>query len=72
MKPINFTQDGRVKGGYKQLENVYECPRCGECGNGNGMKHHIKKCDGTGFKNYWSRVKSKQIKALLASIASTL
>lgn len=68
MKKCNFTQDGRVRGGYKQLENVYECPTCGECGNGNGMQHHIQTCDGTGFKNYWSKVRSKQIKALLASI----
>ena len=67
MKKCNFTHNGRVKGGYQQLGNIYECPHCEEVGYGNGMKHHIQKCDGTGFKNYWSRVRSKQIKALLAT-----
>lgn len=56
------------KGGVKQAENIHYCPKCDSFGNGNKMVSHIKECDGTGLKNYWSKKNSERLRTMLASL----
>ena len=55
-------------GGYTQSQILHMCPKCEDIGAGNKMVNHIKKCDGSGLTNYYAKKRSKQLKALLASI----
>lgn len=55
-----YPKEAQQKGGHSQVLNLYQCPKCNSIGSGNKMVHHIEICDGTGFKNYWSRKKSAE------------
>lgn len=54
---------GRVENAIKQSKEVHYCSTCDSYGQGQKMWYHMKNCDGTGFQNYWSRVRSDLLKS---------
>ena len=56
------------KGGVSQSEMWYICPHCDSIGSTNKMLKHIKICDGTGFKNYWSRKRSEYLRQVFSHL----
>jgi hypothetical protein len=65
-----FSKEEQSRGGFSQVGNIYQCEHCQEIGLGNKMVYHMKACDGTGFKNYWSKKRSDKLKALMFSLPS--
>ena len=65
---MGYTKEGQIEGGHTQAQKMYYCPSCDSIGKGNKMVHHIKTCDGSGLKNYWSKKQSIALKKYLASL----
>lgn len=63
-----FSKQQMSQGGKTQSEKFYICPTCGDIGATNKMLYHIKKCDGSGLKNYWAKKRSRELLKHLASI----
>ena len=63
-----YPQYAQSKGGHSQAEKIYICPKCESLGRGNKMISHIKTCDGSGLKNYWSKKESIRLKKYLSSL----
>lgn len=61
---------GRQAAGYTIQKRVHYCSTCDSYGHGQGMVGHIKNCDGSGLKNYWSRIKSNLLKAQAVGMIS--
>lgn len=59
-----FTKKDMAKGGRNQAKNIHQCPTCGDFGYANSMVRHMKSCDGSGVKNYYTRKFNKQLKNL--------
>lgn len=61
----------------KRLENIKElaqtvrrCPTCQKLGVSNKWVNHMKNCDGTGPKNYWSKKRSELLEAVVLGLAT--
>lgn len=67
---FDMGQLGRMRAAYKQSQEVHYCATCDSYGQGQKMYYHKKNCDGSGFKNYWSRVKSDLLKAYAVGMMS--
>lgn len=63
-----YPKYAQIKGGHSQAKEIYKCPKCQELGQGNKMIHHMKHCNGSGFRNYYSKRNSKMLKILLANL----
>lgn len=63
-----YPKYAQIKGGKSQVESIYKCPNCEMYGQGNKMLYHIKICDGTGIKNYWSKKNSELLRMLLSNL----
>ena len=63
-----YSKTQQSKGGVNAQSFIAQCPRCGDIGHGQRMRHHMKICDGSGFKNYWSKKKSEELKAQMKDL----
>ena len=60
---FNIATLNRSRNAYKQSQDLHYCRTCDSWGQGQKMYGHIKNCDGSGLKNYWSRVRSEYLKS---------
>ena len=65
---MNIPKEAQQQGGVSQSQIVYLCHSCQSYGQGNKMINHMKKCDGSGLKNYWSKKRSKFIETIVNNL----
>lgn len=65
---MNIPHEAQQRGGVNQSQMVYLCHKCNSYGQGNKMINHMKKCDGSGLKNYHSKIRSKFIETIVNNL----